>query len=155
MKLLFKSLLMIVMMTDFSVSISGQPNNKQRLTREQLAKTQANHIASKISMDDATTNKFVDTYCRCQKEIWALGPKMNKKGNQQQVKKTDAEAEKEIENQFKRSQKILDIRQKYYGEYSKFLSQQQIQQVYKQEKQMMKRMANHRKGKRNDHNKRN
>lgn len=44
------------------------------------------------------------------------------------------------------SEKILDIRQKYYKEYSKFMTQKQIQRVYEIEKNMMKRFAK-RKGK--------
>ena len=44
------------------------------------------------------------------------------------------------------SEKILDIRQKYYKEYSKFMTQKQIQRVYEIEKNMMKRFAQ-RKGK--------
>ena len=39
------------------------------------------------------------------------------------------------------SEKILDIRQKYYKKYSQFLTQQQIQRVYELERQMMKRFA--------------
>ena len=43
-----------------------------------------------------------------------------------------------------RSEKLLQIRQKYYAEYSKFLTQNQIKRVYVLERQMMKRLANHR-----------
>ena len=39
------------------------------------------------------------------------------------------------------SEKILNIRQKYYKKYSQFLTQQQIQRVYEIERQMMKRFA--------------
>ena len=45
------------------------------------------------------------------------------------------------------SEKILNIRQKYYKKYSQFLTQQQIQRVYELERQMMKRFAQ--KGKQN------
>lgn len=46
-----------------------------------------------------------------------------------------------IQNRFDRSQKLLDIRKKYYDEYSKFLTQKQIERVYELEKQMMKRLS--------------
>ena len=39
------------------------------------------------------------------------------------------------------SEKILNIRQKYYKKYSQFLTQQQIQRVYEIERQMKKRFA--------------
>lgn len=55
--------------------------------------------------------------------------------------KTDAQTEQEIKQRFEMSEKILNIRQKYYKKYSQFLSQQQIQRVYELERQMMKRFA--------------
>ncbi|MDE6151407.1 MAG: hypothetical protein K2G12_05405, partial [Prevotella sp.] len=56
---------------------------------------------------------------------------------------TDAEVEQALKGRFEHSQKILDIRQKYYKEYSKFLSQKQIKRVYEIEKQMKTRLARH------------
>ena len=55
--------------------------------------------------------------------------------------KTDAETEEAIEERFDRSQKLLDIRKKYYKEYSKYLTPKQIQRVYSIEKNMMKRLG--------------
>ena len=62
--------------------------------------------------------------------------------------KSDAQTEQEIMQRFEMSEKILNIRKKYYKKYSQFLTQQQIQRVYKLERQMMKRFAQkgHRKG---------
>ena len=55
--------------------------------------------------------------------------------------KSDAQTEQEIKQRFEMSEKILNIRQKYYKKYSQFLTQQQIQRVYELERQMMKRFA--------------
>ena len=55
--------------------------------------------------------------------------------------KSDAQTEQEIKQRFEMSEKILNIRQKYYKKYSQFLTQQQIQRVYEIERQMMKRFA--------------
>ena len=57
---------------------------------------------------------------------------------------TDKEAEGFIKARFDNSEKILNIRKKYYKEYSKFLTQTQIERVYKLERQMMNRMAKRR-----------
>ena len=46
-----------------------------------------------------------------------------------------------IKQRFAMSEKILNIRQKYYKEYSKFLTQTQIEKVYEQERKMMNRLA--------------
>ena len=42
-----------------------------------------------------------------------------------------------LRNQFAQSRKMLDIREKYYNEFSKILSQKQIMKIYQQEKSNM------------------
>lgn len=145
MKTIMKLWLIAALMLMGTATISAQNNKRQRLTREELADKQARHIAQTMAFDEATTKQFVETYTACQKEIWALGPRMKgarKQANTQQ--QTEAEAKQDIALQFERSEKLLQIRQKYYAEYSKFLTQNQIKRVYVLERQMMKRLANHR-----------
>lgn len=127
-------LMMLVMVA--GVEAANPPESRQRMAREQLAETQAKHIAEALAFDEQTAAKFVETYCECQKEIWTLAPK-----KQRQRGATETEAEETIQNRFDRSQKLLDIRKKYYDEYSKFLTQKQIERVYELEKQMMKRLS--------------
>jgi len=145
MKTIMKLWLVAALMLMGTATISAQNNQRQRLTREELADKQARHIAQTMAFDDATTKQFVETYTACQKEIWALGPRMKgarKQANAQQ--QTESEAKQDIALQFERSEKLLQIRQKYYAEYSKFLTQNQIKRVYVLERRMMKRLANHR-----------
>lgn len=145
MKTIMKLWLVAALMLMGTATISAQNNQRQRLTREELADKQARHIAQTMAFDEATTKQFVETYTACQKEIWALGPRM--KGGRQKAKvqqQTEAEAKEDIAMQFERSEKLLQIRQKYYAEYSKFLTQNQIKRVYVLERRMMKRLANHR-----------
>lgn len=148
MEKIIRTLLLAVMMTACCVTTNAQDKGKQRISREQLAETQARHIAQQLAFDDETTTKFVDTYSRCQKEVWSLAPRKRVgKG----ASKNDRETEEAIEERFDRSQKLLDIRKKYYKEYSKFLTPKQIQRVYSIEKNMMKRLgknANRRKNRR-------
>ena len=142
MKKIFNVMMLVIAMTMFTVNSFAQaPNKKQRLTREQLSEKQAKYIASDLALDDETTARFINTYTQCQKEIWALGsrPRRDDNNNEEQIGQN-------IKKRFEMSEKILDIRQKYYKEYSKFLTQKQIQRVYKIEKNMMKRFAQ-RKGK--------
>ena len=110
---------------------------KQRMSREQLAEVQAKHIANELAFSDAIAEKFVKTYCDCQKEIWAIGPRLrpNKHNASEQ------ENEERIKQRFATSEKVLEIRQKYYKEYSKFLTQSQIEKVYEQEHKIMNRLA--------------
>lgn len=140
MKKIFNVMMLVIAMTMFSVNSFAQaPNNKQRLTREQLAEKQAQHIAKDLALDDETTAKFVNTFTKYQKEVWALGPRprRNPNGNEEQT-------EQDIKKRFEMSEKLLDIRKKYYKEYSKFLTQKQIQRVYDMEKNMMRRFAQRR-----------
>ena len=113
---------------------------RQRMTREQLAEIQAKHIAKELSMDEATTEKFVETYCQFQTELWALNPKPQQ---EPQKEMTDEEIKQQIEQEFDHSQKILDLRKKYYQTYSGFLTPKQIRGVYRQERQMMNRLTRH------------
>ena len=139
MKKFLGMMMMVVMMMTVTANVCAQtPNQKQRLSREQLAEVQAKHIAHDLGLDDKTSSKFIDTYTQCQKEVWALGPRPHhKKGDVV----SDAQTEQMLKQRFEMSEKILDIRQKYYKKYSLFLTQQQIQRVYEIERQMMKRFA--------------
>lgn len=112
----------------------AQNNSGQRLSREELATRQAQYIAHELAFDESTTNKYVETYCQYQREVWALGPR---KGLT-------------IEQRLERSQKILDLRKKYYHIYSSFLTEQQIGKAYRLEKKLLGRMGRS-KGKRNNH----
>lgn len=118
----------------------AQNNERQRPNREQLAEKQAAYIANQMAFDDATKTKFVETFCNCQKEIWALGPRV--KNAKKKSEMTEADVEAANKARFEHSQKLLDIRKNYYEKYSKFLTQKQIARVYELEKKMMNRLGN-------------
>jgi hypothetical protein len=114
--------------------VSAQ-NSKQRMTREQFSETQAKHIADQLALDDKTSDRFVKLYMQQQREVWSLGPRLKKSKDS-----SESESEQAIQERFERSQKLLNIREKYYKEYSKFLSQKQIQRMYEIERQTMRRL---------------
>ena len=139
MKRILGILMMVVAMMTVTTSVCAQaPNQKQRLSREQLAEKQAQYISRNLGLDEKTNAKFIETYTDCQKEVWALGPRPHHKKGEM---KTDAQTEQEIKQRFEMSEKILNIRQKYYKKYSQFLSQQQIQRVTNWSDRMMKRFS--------------
>ena len=141
--LIVRTYIIAIMMIASCATVFAESNfpertsQKQRLSREQLAEVQARHIANELAFSNAITEKFVKTYCNYQKEIWALGPRQRpgKHGMSEQ------DNEERIKQRFAMSEKILNIRQKYYHEYSKFLTQTQIEKVYEQERKMMNRLA--------------
>ena len=118
----------------------GQPkrNNKQRPNMEQFTKMQAQRIAKSLALDDKTSQKFVETFCNCRKEMAATrGGHHHKKKSEM----TDAEADKVIKADFLQGRKLLSIREKYYKTYSKFLTPKQILRVYDLERQDMRRFV--------------
>lgn len=134
MKQLFRIILIAIMIVASGATAVAQNNSGQRLSREELATKQAQYIAHELALDESTTNKYVETYCQYQREVWALGPR---KGLT-------------TEQRLERSQKILDLRKKYYRIYSGFLSEQQIDKAYKLEKKLLDRMGKGN-GKRKNH----
>ena len=141
MKNIVRIALCAIMMAVCTTAVQAQdnnPSNKQRMTREQLAEAQAKHISHELALDDATSKKFIGTYIDYQKEVWALGPRLKRS---QQANQTDAEAEQAIKQRMERSQKILDLREKYYKRYSQFLTQTQIERAYELEREAMQRLS--------------
>ena len=135
-KLTFILFMAFAMMLSASSVLAQDKMPKQRLTREQLAEVQARHIVHELALDEATGHRFTSVYMACQKEVWALGPRLRRNATV-----TEAENEELIQQRFERSEKLLAIRRKYYAEYSKFLTQRQIQRVYEIEKKMMRHLA--------------
>ena len=136
MKNAIRLLLLAVSLAALSGTAMAQ-GDRQRPTREQLAEVQARHIAEEIALDDETSDRFIETYCNFQGEIWALG----RPHRQPQQQMTEEEAGQALKAHFAHSQKILDLRQKYYGIYSGFMTQKQIMRVYELERQMMARLS--------------
>ena len=133
MKNMIKILVLAVAMITFNVSTYAQKSERQRMTREQLAEAQAHFIADEMAMDDTTAKQFVETFCQFQKDIWALGPRPKRDASHL----SDKEAEQAMNERFTHSQKILDLRKRYYLKYSKFLTPKQIERVYELERKMM------------------
>lgn len=134
MKQLFRIILIAIIVVASGATAIAQNNGGQRLSREELATKQAQYIARELALDESTTNKYVETYCQYQREVWALG---SRKGLT-------------TEQRLERSQKILDLRKKYYHIYSGFLTEPQLDKAYKLEKRLLDRMGRS-KGKRNNH----
>lgn len=133
MKTIFRTIIAASFALLMSMTLSAQPNGK-KISREELAVKQAEHISTELAFDDATSKKFKETYCNFQQELWALGPSLGKQ-------QSENPSEEEMKQRFERSQKILDLRKKYYDIYSTFLSQKQISRVYELERDMMRRLS--------------
>lgn len=133
MKTLLRAIIAASFAIFMSITLSAQPNGK-KVSREELAVKQAEHISEELAFDETTSDKFKETYCAFQQELWALGPSLGKQQSEDQ-------SEEEMKQRFERSQKILDLRKKYYDIYSTFLTQKQISRMYEIEREMMHRLS--------------
>lgn len=115
-----------------------QTEQRERLSPEQRAERQAQRIARELALDDATQQRFIETFCRYQAEKRALMPerkecKDNQGPKQPKANPTEAECKQKNEQRLAHQQQQLDLRKKYYKEYSKFLTQKQIARIDKME----------------------
>lgn len=142
-----KLLLFIIAATVYTTAANAQKqSDKQRASREEMAEKQAQHIATDLALDDKTSRKFTETYIKYKSELWAIAPKCDKR--KKNAPENEEQAEQNMRQRFERSQKILDIRTKYYKEFSKFMTQKQIEKMYEKERKMMQRLKQrHCKGK--------
>ena len=117
---------------------------RKRMTIEQMTDMQANKIIGDLGLDDKTAAKFKDVYAKYMKEMNDLrkeGMDFRMRGRIQKgdtlakmkmQMPTDSEVDKMMRDRFKQSRKMLDIREKYYDEFRKFLSPKQVEKVYNQ-----------------------
>lgn len=117
---------------------NGRQGHPDRAQREAFGNAQASEIAKKLDLNEEQTGKFTETYLNCQKEMWSLRKHDHKRVNPSEM--TEEQAKAENQDRLESQQKFLDLRKKYYKEYSKFLTQKQIMQVNEIEKKMMDRM---------------
>lgn len=115
---------------------------RKRPTVEQMQEMQCNQIVKGLALDDEEAAKFVPVYKKYMEEMRATHDMTRKKPEPQAEPKepkepemlTDAEVEADIKTRFAQSRKMLDIREKYYEEFRKFLSPKQVQKMYNLER---------------------
>ena len=120
-------------------SEQGKRHGLKRMTMEQMVNMQANKIIGDLGLDDKTSAKFMDVYKKymtemndLRKEYMPKRPEEIEKEKKAPFMPTDAEVDKMMRDRFKQSRKMLDIREKYYDEFRKFLSPKQVQKIYEQ-----------------------
>ena len=109
----------------------------KRMTMEQMVDMQSNKIIGELGLDDKTAAKFKDVYAKYMKEMNDLRKKeAPKKGGvkpeegKAPAMPTDAEVDKMMRERFAVSRKMLDVREKYYDEFRKFLAPKQVQKIF-------------------------
>ena len=113
----------------------GKKRSRKRMTMEQMVDMQSRKIIGDLGLDDKTAARFTDVYAKYMKEMNDLRkeymPKRPEAGKKPSMP-TDAEVDKMMRDKFKVGRKMLDLREKYYDEFRKFLSPKQVQKIYDQ-----------------------
>ena len=153
MKTKYFFVLMVAVLMGTQVMNAQNEQNKRtdkrmrpRMTMEQVAEMQANKIVNDLGLDDKTAARFTDVYKKYMKEqddvrkefplygVNGMKARVSKdedgKMKAQAVVPTDEKVDKMMRDRFKQSRKMLEIREKYYDEFRKFLSPKQVQKVY-------------------------
>ena len=138
----FFVLMVAVLMGTQVMNAQNEPNKRTdkrmrpRMTMEQLAGMQAAKIVTDLGLDDKTAAKFTEVYQKYMKELDDVRkefPRYGAKGMKPKAQAsipTDEEVDKMMRDRFKQSRKMLEVREKYYDEFRKFLSPKQVQKVY-------------------------
>ena len=138
----FFVLMVAVLMGTQVMNAQNEPNKKSdkrmrpRMTMEQVANMQAAKIVNDLGLDDKTAAKFTEVYKKYMKELddvrkeFPLYGVKGMKAKAQASIPTDEEVDKMMRDRFKQSRKMLEVREKYYDEFRKFLSPKQVQKVY-------------------------
>ena len=149
-KFIYVVLMALFLGSQMTLSAQNKENKerKQHPTPEQMMQMQTNQMVRALMLDDATAAKFTPIYEKYLKELRecrmmnfkprarkdaAQGTEANTAKETPKPVMTDAEIAKMLKDQFAQSRKMLDIREKYYNEFSKILSQK----LYQQEKSNM------------------
>ena len=143
MKTKYFFVLMVAVLMGTQVMNAQNETNKRtdkrmrpRMTMEQVADKQATKIVTDLGLDDKTAAKFTEVYKKYMKELddvrkeFPLYGVKGMKAKAQASIPTDEEVDKMMRDRFKQSRKMLEVREKYYDEFRKFLSPKQVQKVY-------------------------
>ena len=112
-------------------------------------KKQAQRMVKMLALDNQQAEEFTKTFvdykeaCKAVQEKYPRMKGMMPSPNGQMEKKpakgeakplpTDEEVEKSILDGFKRDKALIDVKEKYYWEFAKFMSPQQIQKMFMME----------------------
>ncbi len=105
---------------------------KKAPTVAQIAHYKAVQMSRQMEMDDSLSMAFIPVYESFQLETGRLMEE-SRKGRSPEVA-TDEQAEIQILADFETSRKLLEIRERYYGEFKKILTPLQIRRIYSWEK---------------------
>ena len=140
MKKLYLVLLFVSAMLT-SLSTKSQNNERFPMLRERIAQAKLREIQSALKLDQSAFNQFRPVYMRYEKEL--LGIDFRKMAKLLRVDADSLsvdEADQLIVNQIEGAKSLIAVREKYYREFRKILSPQQIIRLYQTEAEIRKKV---------------
>ncbi|MDR2065886.1 MAG: hypothetical protein LBP85_09315 [Prevotellaceae bacterium] len=117
--------------------------DSEKPDKEKIIEKKCKKTADKLMLDDATSAKFIPVYKNYLNE---LSENANFKKFNEGNETNDSDIDKNVRNSFAKTRKTVDIREKYYNEFRKFLTAKQAKTAIKMrdgKKMKPKRFENH------------
>ena len=116
------------------ITANAQKNDNARQMRErpsaeQMTEQRAKKMSETLLLDDKTSEKFIPLY-----KQYLTERRMKRDGNNPKEAKqemTEEQIAERIKESFANERKALDIKEKYYKDFSKILNQKQIEKMYR------------------------
>lgn len=109
---------------------------KRVMNPEQREARMTERMTQQLLLSDADAAKFAPLYKKYMEEMRALRPERpevkkteDATAKAEKVAPTDAELKKAAKERFARQRKMIDLQEKYYNEFSKFLTAKQVEKV--------------------------
>jgi len=133
----------VIFITTFLVGLNVEAQNAGQFPRlrERIAQAKLREIKASLQLDEPTFSRFSPIYLQYEKEVTSID--FRKMGR---LMKVDAdslsvnEADDLIVNQLSAAKQLILIREKYYHEFRKVISPQQIIKLYQTEAELRKKV---------------
>ncbi|MGL4851473.1 MAG: hypothetical protein ACRC3Z_02295 [Phocaeicola sp.] len=111
---------------------------KKTITPEEREVKMTERVAQQLLLSDADAAKFTPLYKKYMEEMRALHPARKSPKSpenvtdgikEEKVAPTDAEIKKATKERFAQQRKMIDLQEKYYNEFSKFLTAKQVEKI--------------------------
>ncbi|MFA5326759.1 MAG: hypothetical protein WC384_03110 [Prolixibacteraceae bacterium] len=140
MKKIFSILLFVTSLLVVQLATAQNPN-RFPLLRERIAQAKLREIRQSMNLDQATFDRFKPIYLKYDREVTSIDfRKMARLMRVDADSLSEEEADQMIVNQLETARQLIDIREKYYREFRKVLSPQQIIKLYQTEAEIRKKV---------------
>ena len=125
-----KKIITIIVGISLCLSAMAQPQYAKKrvqkenktVNKEELVEKKCKAVVEKLKLDEATSAKFIPLYKEYLNELSSRFEMKNEELN-------DADIDKKVKEGFGKTRKMIDIREKYYNEFRKFLTPEQAKMV--------------------------